>query len=339
MASAQSTPNIALIKYWGNQNNSLRLPAADSLSMTLTTPMVKVSAEDAEQFSLISFEKDGTKKELTDNQINRFKVHLDLCRQYLSSINADELLPSALSLRIDSEIPAGIGIASSAAVFSAAAKAYAELVKDKIELNNEQISVLARLGSGSASRSIFGGYSALYAGQDDAIGSSYSTQIADENHWKLYDIIVIPSLDHKKVGSTEGHAIAQTSPHFTDRLSAIPRRMKECIEGIKQKDFEKVRSASEEDALDMHHVMETSSPPLKYLNNVTHRIIKDITELRNSDHLEVLFTMDAGPTVHLICTEDSKEKVLEFAKKQEDCHVLESNIGEGAKECRIKNEE
>ena len=96
---------------------------------------------------------------------------------------------------------------------------------------------------------------------------------------------------------------------------------------LKTKDFEKLRKVSEEDALDMHRVMQTQTPFLEYLSDATHRILRDIEMLRDSDNLNVLYTMDAGPTVHLICTEDSRAAIENFAEAQKDCIVFKAKTG------------
>ena len=325
--TARSTPNIALIKYWGNRNNDLRLPAYDSLSMTIDTPSVDITVEDSENFSLRSFLADGTEKNLEEKDIARFMKHRELTNHYLHFLGIEEMIPENIAITIESGIPPSIGLASSAAVFSCIAKCYGSF--GGTELNDEQVSVIARLGSGSATRSIFGGFSAIEAGDGNDIDTAKGVQIADESHWPLYDIIIVPSQEEKAVGSTEGHAIAQTSPDWTQRVEAMPRRQSECISAILNKDFEKLQVVSEEDCMDMHHVMETSSTPLKYLSNETHRILGEVKELRSSKHLEVLYTMDAGPTVHLFCTPDARADILSFANAQQGCTVFETTVGPG----------
>ncbi|MBI2636459.1 hypothetical protein HYW84_04015 [Candidatus Peregrinibacteria bacterium] len=328
MATAVSTPNIAFIKYWGNRHSDWRLPAADSLSMTLDYPTVEVSIEPADVFSVHS------EKELSTNEIGRFKKHLELTKKYLAQ-KGYKLKAKSYKLTIHSHIPPAIGLASSAAVFSAVAKAYAALIEEQdIRLTDEQISILARLGSGSAARSIMGGFVALqttnYSLQTDDIDSAIAIQIAPASHWPLYDIVVCPSLKEKEHGSTEGHHLAHTSPHYAERLRQMPRRQQECIDAILQRDFEKLQRVAEEDALDLHKVAETSTPSLKYLTEDTHRITREIIKLRKREHLAALYTMDAGPTVHLICTEDAVKTVKEFAHAQKDCTVFETKVGSGA---------
>jgi len=331
MITARSHPNIALIKYWGNRNEELRLPAADSLSMTLDHPSVEISLEAADAFSVRSLTESGEEKPLKEDALRRWRTHFDLTKKYLHSLKIP--FPEAVSLEIRSGIPPSIGIASSAAVFSCAAEAYAGLAAEHRELSREEVSVIGRLGSGSASRSAYGGYSALLAGTGGKIDAAKSIQIAPEDHWVLHDVIVVPSTDAKKVGSTEGHALAGTSPHFAARVADIPRRQEECMGAILAKDFSRLRAVAEHDALDMHHVMETSNPPLRYLTDATHRILQEIEELRTREHLEVLYTMDAGPTVHLLCTEAALPTVRAFAEtqKEQGCAVFEAKTGRGSR--------
>jgi diphosphomevalonate decarboxylase len=328
---ATATPNIALIKYWGNRNNELRLPAADSLSMTLDRPSLTLSLEESDQFSLTSF-LNGEKKDLKPEDQRRFEHMINLSRRYLQNLGYKKPFPRSFSLEIQSAIPPRIGLASSAAVFAAFAKALSTFAEPERALTDAEISVLARFGSGSAARSIFGGFAMMHAGSSDDMASAFASQIANEQHWPLHDIIIAPSHDEKKVGSTEGHALAQTSAHFKERIKQIPRRMKECTDAILKKDFEKLQHMSEEDALDMHHVMETSTPSLQYLTDETHRIIKEIEDLRSTDHLEVLYTVDAGPTVHLICTDAARPTILDYAKSKQEkgCTVFKTQIGQGA---------
>lgn len=335
MPTARSTPNIAFIKYWGNRNNDLRLPAADSLSMTLDFPSVEITVEHADAMSVQSFDATGKEKTLKEKDIARFVRHLELTKKYLTDLSAETstsplTMPRSVSITIRSSIPSSIGLASSAAVFGCIAKAYAGLIHDQIVLNDEQISVIARFGSGSAARSIFGGYGALLAGDGDAMDSSYAVHVADENHWLLHDIIVVPTQEEKKVGSTEGHALAWSSPYFKKRLEQMPRRQKECADAILTKDFEKLQRVVEEDCWDMHNVMQTSRPRLQYLNDETYRITDEITDLRETENIPVLYTMDAGPTVHLFCPDEAREKVLAFANAQKGCGIFETKTGKGA---------
>ena len=182
MVTARSTPNIALIKYWGNRNDAYRLPAADSCSITLDTPSVEVTVEYAPTFHLQSFLPDGSEKILKEKDIARIEEHLKLTKEFLALRTLSNAIPESVSVVIRSAIPPAIGIASSAAVFSALAKAYAGLAGS---LADSDTSIIARLGSGSAARSIYGGFVALANKQmnqqaNNVIDSAIAEQIAPQ---------------------------------------------------------------------------------------------------------------------------------------------------------------
>ena len=131
-----------------------------------------------------------------------------------------------------------------------------------LNLSEAELSRLARRGSGSASRSIPGGFVELQAGATDA--DSYSFSIAPPEHWDLVDCVVIVSAGHKKTGSTEGHALAETSPLQVARVADAPRRLDLCRRAILERDFEAFASIVELDSDMMHAVMMTSTPGLFY---------------------------------------------------------------------------
>ncbi len=325
---ATSAPNIALIKYWGNRNEELRLPAADSLSMTLDQPIVEVVVNHSQEFTARSFDANNNEDLLKERELARLRQHFVLAKKYLKYIGETDVFPAEVSLEIRSKIPRGVGLASSAAIFSALAEAYAGFAP---KISRRNVSILARLGSGSASRSTCGGFAAMIAGEGDEADASYAEQIAPEGHWKLWDVIIVPSTVEKITGSTEGHALAHTSPLFSQRLRAIKARQKMCVEAIQQKDFEKLRVVAEEDCMNMHAVMASSTPALKYLSDDTYRIIREVEELRSSEGLAVLYTMDAGPSVHLICDESALPSVRAYAGTQKKCTVFEAGIGQGSR--------
>jgi len=332
MITASSSPNSAWIKYWGNRNDPLRIPMADSFSMSLDGPTVEIDIDHSPELVVHSFNPDGTEKILGEKHVARFGKTLDNVKTYLAKLGAPVAIPASCNITVRSNIPSAVGIASSSAVFSCLAKAIQGLIAPTIELTDDQTSVIGRLGSGSAGRSVHGGFVALVAGEGEEIDSAYGKQFADENHWTLHDIIVVPTMIEKKVGSTEGHPTAHSSPHYSARVDAIMnRRQQECIDAVLAKDFEKLTAVCEEDVLDMHMVMQTSTPELHYLTDDTHRITDGIIELRNSEHLPVFYTMDAGPTVQLVCTDECVDRVREFAYAQEGCKVFETKTGAGAK--------
>ncbi len=331
MITARAYPDIALIKYWGNRNNALRLPAAHSIAMALDRPSVEIDIEHASVLMIRSFDEKGTERILTEKQLERFRIHLELTKKYLASLGYEHAIPASVSFTIRSGIPPSIGLASSTAVFGCLAKALVGLLRDTVALDLQQQSIIGRFGSGSAARTVYGGFVAFIAEDSDALDASSVVQIAPQDHWPLHDIVIVPDHTEKKVGSTEAHALAGTSPLFASRVEAIRnRRQQECTDAILNRDFEKLSAVVEEDALDMHRVMQTSTPSINYLSPETHRILREIEELRTREHLPVLYTMDAGPTVHLLCTPDAAVRVGAFADTQKGCTIFRAKTGPGA---------
>ncbi len=278
--------NIAFIKYWGNRDNSLRLPVNGSISMNLdglfTRTTVSFTASKTDSLIINS-------TEVTGKGLDRVSYILDLVRK-MANIN------ERVEVTSENNFPAGAGIASSAAAFAALALASSRAAG--LTLSEAQLSVLARRGSGSASRSIPAGFVEWQMGKDEA--DSYAFSIAPVDHWNLVDCVAIVSSSHKKTGSTEGHAIAGTSPLQNARVADAPRRIEICRNAILKKDFETFANIIEHDSDMMHSVMMTSNPPLMYWQSATVEIFHQVREWRASG-LPVGYTVDAGANVHVIC--------------------------------------
>jgi diphosphomevalonate decarboxylase len=285
---ALAHPNIALIKYWGNRDHKLRLPSNGSISMTLShletrTCVEFVSTLVEDRLVINNEEQNGSALERASSIMDVIRIKADFSKR--------------ANVISESNFPLGAGIASSASGFAAltvAASAAADLDLDSIELSR-----IARLGSGSACRSILGGFVEWNVGKDDR--DSYAVQLADQNHWDLRDLIVILEKGHKTVGSAAGHELAETSPLQDARIRDTVRRLQICREAILSRDFPSLSSIVEEDSNMMHAVMMTSDPQLIYWKPGTIAIMKSVHEWR-LDGMEVCFTIDAGPNVHCLCT-------------------------------------
>jgi diphosphomevalonate decarboxylase len=293
-ATAIASPNIAFIKYWGNRDPALRIPANASLSMTLSNLQTKTTVIFDERLEADQIEIDGSPA--SEKAANRVTMHLDLIRT-LSGI------PAFASICSQSNFPAGAGIASSASAFAALTAAASKAAG--LELDKKQLSILARRGSGSAARSIFGGFVQLFSGEANEDG--YAEQLAPAEHWHLVDLIAVVRKEHKSTGSSEGHQLAPTSPIQAVRVQDAARRLEICKNAILQKDFRTLAQIMEQDSNLMHSVMMTSNPPLLYLEPESVSVMKHVTRWRE-DGLAVCYTIDAGPNVHCICPfEDSDE--------------------------------
>ncbi|KAF0108294.1 MAG: diphosphomevalonate decarboxylase [Anaerolineaceae bacterium] len=293
--SAQAHPNIALIKYWGNRDEALRLPANGSISMNLAGLETRTSVtwDEKRVARGDAFNLNGSP--VTGPGLERVSAFLDLVRKMAGfDFRADVVSVN--------NFPAGAGIASSASAFAALALAAAKAAG--LDLAEADLSRLARRGSGSACRSVPGGFVEWAAGASDA--DSFAVSIAPPEGWPLVDIIAIVSEAHKSTGSTEGHALAATSPLQGARVADAPRRLDLCRDAILKRDFAALAEVTELDSALMHAVMMTSTPPLFYWHAPTLTVMQEI-RLARAQGLAACCTVDAGPNVHVICEADAAE--------------------------------
>jgi diphosphomevalonate decarboxylase len=299
-ASARGCSNIAFIKYWGNIDESLRLAASGSISMNLKELITRTTVEFRDDLATDTINVDG--QAMTGRAAERVSKHLDYARK---------LAGTNLRAKVDSanNFPAGAGIASSAAAFAALSVAAAAALN--LNLSEHELSAYARLGSGSASRSVPGGFVEWYNG--DTHESSYAASIAPADHWALTDLVAVVSKAHKKTGSTEGHALAGTSVLQSARLATAASRVMQCREALLSKDFAALAEVVELDSNIMHAVMMTSVPALFYWQPETLALMEAVREWR-AEGIQVFYTIDAGPNVHCICAPGHEQSVYEKLK-------------------------
>ena len=294
-ASAAAHPNIAFIKYWGNRDQILRIPANGSLSMNLA-PL--------ETRTTVSFDTDLKSDQLVLNGQSADEASLHRASALLDRVRALAEIDTFARVTSDNSFPTGAGIASSASAF--AALSLAAVTSLGLQLSERQLSALARTGSGSASRSIPGGFVEWKAGNDH--DSSYAETIAPPGHWDLVDFVVLVSREHKAVISSDGHQLAGSSPLQGARVEDADRRLDICRKALLDADFPTFAEIVELDSTLMHSVMMTSTPSLYYWEPGTLEIMNAVRSWRASG-LPVCFTIDAGPNVHLICPASASDAV------------------------------
>ncbi len=294
-ATAIANPNIAFIKYWGDRERALRLPANGSISMNLDGLYTRTEVVFDPAIQQDSLTLDG--HSITGSGLERVSALLERVRR---------MAGMALHARVSSEnnFPAGAGLASSASAF--AALSLASSAAAGLQLSEQELSRLARTGSGSACRSVPGGFVEWQMGEGDQ--DSYAFSIASPAHWRLVDCVAIVSHEHKPTGSTEGHARAQTSPLHAARLAEVGRLLVDCRHAILSRDFEALARAIEMDCHLMHAVMMTSMPALIYWQPATLEVMQAVRDWREAG-LPVCYTIDAGPNVHVICEEQVATQV------------------------------
>lgn len=316
-ATAVANPNIAFIKYWGKVNEDLTLPANPSLSMNLAalTTVTTVEFRSSLRADTIAIDDQPA----AGQALERVVEHLDRVRAMAGSKDRARVASR-------NDFPVGTGLASSASAFAAltlAATRAAGLALDEVAL-----SCLARLGSGSACRSVPAGFS-LWEGDSDA--TSYARQLAPPEHWELTDAVAIVSQQHKAVGSYDGHGLAPSSPLHKARVAAVPELLATIRLGLQERDLATLGPATEADALAMHGVMMTSRHSLLYWLPATVAVLNAVRAWRN-EGLAVYFTLDAGPNVHCLCEAGSAAEVERRLRNLDDVlDVLVSGPGGGAR--------
>jgi len=290
-AAAQAQPNIALIKYWGKRDLENNLPAVSSLSVTLDTLWTKMTVG----FSEVE-ESDVLTVNRACNQalLPRISNCLDMVA------GADR--PRA-SISSESNFPIAAGLASSASAFAALVMAASEasgLDRDRLALAR-----IAGAASGSAARSLFGGFVELQAGEANIDVET----ITEAEDWPLSVVVAITEEGAKSISSSEAmNRSAETSPFYPAWLERQSDDLATARDAVLRKDFAQLAAVSEHNCLKMHSVMWASRPPVVYWNRATLSCMEAVRRLQSDGHA-VFFTIDAGPQLKAICLPDETELV------------------------------
>lgn len=295
-ATAKAPANIAFIKYWGKADEKLRLPLNDSISMNMSGAFTITTVEFSKQFNKDTVTILGG--EFSAAETARVVKGLDLIRKRAGTTQRATVVTK-------NTFPKGAGSAASASGFAALTLAgFAAL---GVTMSEKELTIFARMGSGSACRSIPDGFVVWEKGESSE--TSFAWSLYPPTYWDIRDILVIVDSRMKKVSTTEGMETIATSPRLAVRLKAIPKRMKEIQEAIARRNFSRFGEITEEDCLGMHMVMQTQTPPLFYWNTTT-QIIMDAVRSWRKHGLPVYFTIDAGPNVHLLCEARDEARLL-----------------------------
>lgn len=314
--TARAFTNIALIKYWGKKNQTLKLPCTNSLSLTLdrfyTDTKLTIADNDHDIVYL-------NHKLLDEIQNKRILKYLDTVRQFYSF--DDHFIVDTVN-----HVPTSAGFASSASGFAALAAAINET--KQLNLNKRELSILARNGSGSASRSIYGGFVEWIAG--DSNETSFATPIDENPQIDLTLLSVVINKGSKKISSTVGmENSVKTSPFYPNWVTLVASEIKEIKQAIAKKDIQRIGEIAEHNAMSMHALTLSANPSFTYFEPETIRIFQIIQELRQKGILAYA-TIDAGPNVKIICTNESITKVQKYIEEQlSNVSCVVANIGSG----------
>ncbi|WP_067726732.1 diphosphomevalonate decarboxylase [Oceanobacillus damuensis] len=298
-ATAKAHTNIALIKYWGKRDEALILPTNSSLSLTLdgfcTTTTVDFRADlTKDRFMLDDQPVEG-------EAYRRVTKFLDLVRQLAGKENL------FADIHSKNDVPTAAGFASSASGFAALAAAGTKAIG--LDLGNQELSRLTRQGSGSACRSIFGGFAEWEMGSETDGSDSFAVPVAPAEHWDIRVAAVVLSSTMKKVSSRAGmKRTVETSPFYSGWIDTIPQDLNEIKQAIHAKDFDKTGSIAEANCLKMHATTLAANPPFTYWHDTTIRVMQTVQEMRENG-IPAYFTIDAGPNVKVLYLPENEKNI------------------------------
>lgn len=299
IVTAVAPVNIAVIKYWGKRDEELILPLNDSVSATLDTSVMCAR-------TTVCANADIPENDMWLNgvQTSFNNKRLQNCLKTIKSIarkqnSVDEnFLKWNVRICSKNDFPTAAGLASSAAGYACLTAALAKLYKV-----NTDISAIARLGSGSACRSVYGGFVRWHAGINSDGSDSLATQITDSLHWPEMRVIIVVVKDSMKhISSNVGMKLAkETSELLKYRVEhCVPKRVEEISKAIVNKDFNKFAEITMKDSNQFHAICLDTYPPCVYMSDVSHNIVNVIHKYNElSGELKVAYTFDAGPNACL----------------------------------------
>jgi diphosphomevalonate decarboxylase len=322
--TALSHPNKALVIYWGNENDTLRMPTRSILSVTLqginypldyTVTLRTIRSSERDKVIIDGIEDKGEIR-------SHFIYHLNAMRRYTG-------FKEKLEVTTKKSFPVGTGLAGSAASASALAEAFAGLVGKTSDTRWK--SIMARRGSGSASRSVFGGFVMWQKGNTD--DSSYAKQLFNENHWDVRNIIAMVSSNPKKIKSIEGMKLSKmTCPEqiYSEFVSIADPHIQQISEALSARDIAKLGPLYEKENYLFRQVCLMTMPPLDYWTNVTEDIFKKVEILRN-EGIPVYAGTDAGPNVHILTVPRHVERVIRTIQEVGGIlDIIHCRVGEGS---------
>ena len=330
--------NIALIKYWGKKQ--FQQPLNPSVSMTLQRSKTIISVEYSHQQKLkkmsLSYFFDDTQQPAFEDRYRQYLVHVS---KYLPFLNHTELV-----IRSNNTFPHSAGIASSASSFGALALALCDIERSLFGTPTEdsdlmeKASFLARLGSGSACRSVYGGFS-MWGRTDDLMSSTDEAAISlnfivHPVFTDYCDSILIIDAGNKEVSSSAGHRLMEHHPFAAARVTQVQNNLKKMLVSLQYGKEQSFSALAEEEALTLHAMMLTSKPGYILLKPNSLEVINRIRQFRNSTGMPVSFTLDAGANVHLLFPARLTGEIKPFIEGQltgfcQDGKVIHDSIGTG----------
>ena len=291
-----ATPNIAVVKYWGKRDSNLNLPYNGSVSVTMDeTVSTRTTVEFDASLLRDQFSLNG--KTAKPGETARVSRVLDAVRQSAG-------IKTHARVFSENNFPTAAGIASSASGFAALACAAADA--SGIRASCRQLSLFARMGSGSACRSVIGGFAEWKMGRKKDGSDSYAVQVAPASHWQaLRNVIAITDAGRKLIGSDMGMQFTvKGSALYKERVKRMPSIIRGMKSAIRSRNLPAFLSLAMKESSNMHAVMLDSTPPIIYLNDISHSIMRAVNSFNEeSGEIAAGYTFDAGPNAHVYTTD------------------------------------
>ncbi len=329
--------NIALVKYWGKKSD--QMPQNPSVSFVLHESFTRVILEYSSTRNIgsngVEFYFNDRKNPVFQEKINSYLDNIGPLLPFLDKLN--------LKIHSFNTFPHSAGIASSASAFGSLALGLTNLdylfhERSMDEQFYKKASYLARIGSGSACRSVYGGF-ALWGANNYLSESSdyYSISITENVHpdfLTFRDSILVVDDEQKPVSSSMGHNLMHTNPYSTIRFREAQQNTGHLLEILKKGELEDFVMLVEQEALTLHAMMMTSSPAYLLLKPQTVAIIEKIRNYRIETRLPVCFTLDAGANVHLLFPSGIEKRIHQFIEEEllifcKDKQVINDFVGKG----------
>lgn len=312
--------NIALIKYWGKRNDELFLPMNSSLSLTLDAFYTDTE---------VVLDSDFTSDTFFLNDVKQDEKETEKITKFLNLFRNEVNMKTKACVKSYNHVPTAAGLASSASAFSALAGAMNQA--SDLNLDPKTLSTYARRGSGSATRSIYGGFVEWYMGEDDLSETSHAIPV-DDASWDIGMIVIAVNTGRKKLSSRVGmkQTIA-TSPFYSSWVETATSDLTKMKDAIKQKDFITLGEITESNGMKMHATMLGAFPPISYWEPDSVKAIQTVKEIRGMG-IPCYVTMDAGPNVKVLCKASDMAKIEELLLKEfKREQIIPTTVGEGIK--------
>lgn len=316
---------MQVIKYWGKRDTELILPTNSSISVTLSQDILhsKTTISTSKDFSNDRLWLNGIEEDITKNKRmhNCFRETRAIRKEMEDKAEAsgsplEKLSTYPVHVCSENNFPTAAGLASSASGLAALVYTLSQLYE--LTISTSELSRIARQGSGSACRSLFGGFVAWEMGSKDDGSDSLAVQIAPESHWPELEALICVVSDAKKgTSSTAGmQSTIKTSPLMNERINnVVPARMEAMTKAILAKDFQSFAELTMRDSNQFHAVCLDTYPPIFYLNDTSRAIIQLIHEYNATStdgKLKAAYTYDAGPNAVIYAPKENMAEIIQL---------------------------